>query len=198
MKKPTTKKSILMELPAEEVVEEVVEEVLDEPKPLNEGDIFKVEPIQNEKPIQNEEIKVVKSKKPRSLAQQEALAKGRQKRLDRIYAEKQNQRDNTPQQAPRQTPQQTPRPPPPPAQLPVNNNNNNNNNNDFESFLNNYEKFQRFERLVLEKNKPKQVQVAPTQKHVQPQPQVKQQVQPATLDYAFNLNRTSRRRGGFY
>ena len=201
MRKPTNKKSILMELPVEEVVEEQVEE-----EPLNEVDIFKVEPIKNEMSItMPEEDKVVmtetkpvKVKKPRSLAQQAALAKGRQKRLDKLYAKKQEQRDNTPIQipppspppSPVQKPQQTP---PPPPQTPVNHKS----NNDFESFLDNYQKMKKFESFVLEKNARKQKPVQPSPPPVQPSPQKPVQSKPH-IDYAFSLNRPVRKRGSFY
>ena len=195
-KESKKKKSILTEIP---VVEEVVEEVIP-PVSTTEDDIFTITPIKDD-PDPEEEVppevtpeEVVPPVKKKSLksirspAQIESLKRGREMRVARIRAEKEKAGiplKKLPVRPSAPAPQA-------PQQLPVNHKS----NNDFETFLENYQKMKKFETFVLEKNSRKQA--------VQPAPAPVQKPQPVStpapvqkLDYAFNLSRTSRRRG-FY
>ena len=197
MKKETKKKkSILTEIPV--VEEEVVEEVI--PISNTEEDIFTIKPIKDD-PDPEEEVppevtpeEVVPPVKKKSLksirspAQIESLKRGREMRVARIRAEK--EKAGIPVKKP---PAPTPTPQAP-QQLPVNHKS----NNDFETFLENYQKMKKFETFVLEKNSRKQKQAQPAPVPVQQKPiPAPVPAQPQKLDYAFNLSRTSRRRG-FY
>ena len=197
-KESKKKKSILTEIPA---VEEVVEEVIP-PVSTTEDDIFTITPIKDD-PVEDEvppeevpevvpEVAPVKKKSLKSIrspAQIESLKRGREMRVARIRAEKEKAGiplKKLPVQPQAPTPQA-------PQQIPVNHKS----NNDFESFLENYQKMKKFETFVLEKNSRKQKQAAqpaPVQQKPVPAPVP---APPQKLDYAFNLSRTSRRRG-FY
>ena len=203
-KEAKKKKSVLMELPnPEEVIEKEEEEDITPPTNTEE-DIFTVKPMLKEEtalPIipTPEPVKKKSLKSIRSPAQIESLKRGRELRLERIRLEKeklgivQTENPKIINTSPSQTiPAQSS---PAPVQLPVNHKS----NNDFESFLENYQKMKKFESFVLEKNARKQKsEPVPAQKTQPVQPQPQPQPQPQKLDYAFNLNRTSRRRGGFY
>ena len=199
MKKETKKKKcILTEIPV--VEEEVVEEVIP-PVSNTEEDIFTIKPIKddpeevvNEVPPEvppEEVVPPVKKKSLKSIrspAQIESLKRGREMRVARIRAEKEKAGiplKKLPVQPSTPAPQA-------PQQLPVNHKS----NNDFETFLENYQKMKKFETFVLEKNSRKQKQAQPAPVQQKPQP-VSTPAQPQKLDYAFNLSRTSRRRG-FY
>ena len=199
-KESKKKKSILSDIPA---VEEEVEKVIP-PVSTTEEDIFTIKPIKDHDPDPEEEVtpeevpEVVPEVAPvkkkslksiRSPAQIESLKRGREMRVARIRAEKEKLGIVTkkpPVQPSTPTPQA-------PQQIPVNHKS----NNDFETFLENYQKMKKFETFVLEKNSRKQKQAAqpaPVQQKPVPAPVP---AQPQKLDYAFNLSRTSRRRG-FY
>ena len=208
MKKETKKKkSILAEIPVEK--EEEVEKEVIQPISNTEEDIFTIKPIKDD-PVEDEvtpeevpevvpEVAPVKKKSLKSIrspAQIESLKRGREMRVARIRAEK--EKAGIPVKKPPVQPPtpQAPQAPQAPVQLPVNHKS----NNDFESFLENYQKMKKFETFVLEKNSRKQkqaVQPAPAQQVQQKPVSAPPPVQPQKLDYAFNLSRTSRRRG-FY
>ena len=208
MKKETKKKkSILAEIPVEK--EEEVEKEVIQPISNTEEDIFTIKPIKDD-PVEEEVVppevpveiapeEVVPPVKKKSLksirspAQIESLKRGREMRVARIRAEK--EKAGIPVKKPPVQPP-TPQAPQAPVQLPVNHKS----NNDFETFLENYQKMKKFETFVLEKNSRKQkqaVQPAPAQQVQQKPVSAPPPVQPQKLDYAFNLSRTSRRRG-FY
>ena len=199
-KESKKKKSILSEIPVEK--EEEVEEII-QPVSTTENDIFTITPIKDPDPVEEKvppeevpevvpEVAPVKKKSLKSIrspAQIESLKRGREMRVARIRAEK--ERLGIPL---KKLPVQPQAPAPQaPVQLPVNHKS----NNDFETFLENYQKMKKFETFVLEKNSRKQKQAHPAPVQPVQQKPVPAPAPPQKLDYAFNLSRTSRRRG-FY
>ena len=219
MKRPKgNKKSILMKLPDIEPQKEVCKEKSEEEEDIKntEEDIFTIKPIEDNQAEEikhdeaREEIKdyvepvpTVRKKRPCSEKQLAALKRNREKRLNALAEKK--KLNQTLEEKPINIVEEKPEK----KTEKVINNNNNNNDNDFEKFMENYSKFQKFEKIVLEKNKPKQERSAtphntptyvPT---ITDAPKVKPINIPKPIavkprvEYAFSLNRR-KNRGGFY